>query len=92
MWTFEQECAALSKSKSAVSRARRDPAHPAYRPTPASPTLDPRCDTITMTGRGGARLVTRAPEDAVRAFWAGRRPGPKSATPDQPLQETSTDA
>lgn len=66
-------------AKTTVYRGRRDPAHPAYREHPGGPTRDERCDTVVSIGKNGHQvLVTRAPEDAVRAFWAAQRTGPKT--------------
>lgn len=74
-------------AETTIYRARRDPEHPAYRATPSGPTRDKRCDQVEQAGsddkQSHVRLVTRAPEDAVRAFWSQRRYGPRRATPTQ---------
>ena len=68
--------------KASVSRARRDPQHPAYQ-RPDGTFTDAR--TIITSGRSG--MEVRAPRDAIAAFWAARR-APKTKT----TGEETTDA
>ena len=80
LWTPADEAEAVGRSKAAVSRARQDPTHPAYQRTDGT-FADPRT-RCQRGGRGrGVRMQVVAPSDAVRTFWAARRPGRKGTTP-----------
>lgn len=77
--TAAQEAALVKRSTSAVSRARKDTAHPACM-LPDGTFVDARTKVLPVTRGGPVSFQVQAPRDAVLAFWAARRPGPKPKT------------
>lgn len=76
MLNGREEAARIGRDKSVVSKARKDPTHPA--------NADPRTQTVTVDGwptAGSARTTIKVvPADAIDTWWAARPkklPGPR---------------
>lgn len=82
LWTPADEAEAVGRSEAAVSRARRDPTHPAYQ-HPDGTFADPRTRCQRLRGGRGGRMQILAPADVIREFWAARKPGRPTQGGDQ---------